>query len=241
MVKIDDFKELSALNKAIIAAKFATFPDPQYREMTASPTLAGVSNEIYEEMCRMQEKILKGASKDWQDWRRVMTSQGLRGQWRIAVMTARKDAFFMSASREDKIKSAKCYLSPFTCTDEELDMFLDEVARKNGEQSIEKLFRENDFTAAPLYDYSYSCGNNEGDARVVLGKKKGGSCDIFFSGVRTFRVSTEGEGNPSDSLLTLKKHTVSSGSLQKLDASFGNEENKKLHIVIEADTVDYWL
>lgn len=240
MIKIDDFKELSALHRAILAAKFGTFPDPQYAEITASPVLAGVSNDIYDEMCRMQEKMLKGAGKDWQDWRRVKDSRGFRGQWRIAVMAARKDSFFMSASREDRIKSAKCFLSPFSCTEQELDEFLSAVDNKDRRQNLDALFKEYDFSGAPLYDYSHSYSNAVGDARLVLGEKKGGICDIFFSGVRTFRVSSEGESDPADSLPTLKKHTVSSGSLQKFDASFGNEKCK-LHIVIEADTVDYWL
>ena len=240
MIKIDDFKELSALHKAVLAAKFGTYPDPQYADITASPILAGVSNDIYDEMCRMQEKMLKGAGKDWQDWRRVKDPRGFRGQWRIAVMAARKDRFFMSATRGDKIKSAKCYLSPFTCTEQELDEFLAAVEHADGGQKLENLFKEHDFAGAPLYDYSYSYSNAAGDARLVLGEKKGGICDIFFSGVRTFRVSTEGDSGSADSLPTLKKHTVSSGSLQKFDAAFDSEKCK-LHIVIEADTVDYWL
>ncbi|MBR5088011.1 MAG: hypothetical protein IK093_01145 [Ruminiclostridium sp.] len=239
-MKTDDFSELSALHKTILAAKFATFPDPQYAEITASPILAGLSNGIYDEMCRLQEKKMKGMGKDWQDWRRIKDAHGFRGQWRIAVMVARRSGFFKSMSREDRIKSAKCYLSPFTCTESELEQFVDEVERGSGTQSIEKLFAENDFTGARLYDCSYTYLSTGGDAHLVLGMKNGTSCDIFFGGVQTFRESKDGRNDLSDSIPELKKHTVSSGSLQKLDASFVSDMCKE-RIVIESDTVDYWL
>lgn len=239
-MKTDDFNELSALHKAILAAKFATFPDPSYAEITASPVLAGLSNDIYDEMCRLQERMLSGSGKDWQDWRRVTTRQGYRGQWRIAVMTARRDRLFMSLNREDRIKSAKCYLSPFTCTEEELNEFLDEVDRKNGTQDVETLFKQNDLDGSMILDYSNSGGELYGDARIVLGLKKGGNCDIFFGGVKAFSVSKEGTFGAADAIPVLKKYKLSSGSLQKLDALFGNERGK-VHIAVEAETVDYWV
>lgn len=241
MIKIDDMSQLSALHKAILAAKFATFPNGQYREITASPILAGISNDIYDEMCRTEEKKTKGMGAEWQSWRRVKDSRGFRGQWRIAVMTARRDNFFMSGSRDDKIKAAKCYLSPFTCTEEELGLFIDEVGRKPGEQSIEKLFAEHDFTGARLLGCSYSLDHESGgDARLVLMTKKGETCDIFFGGVRTYRVSFEGENDITAGIPELRKHTVSDGSLRKFDAQFANEKLKQ-HIVIEAETVDHFI
>ncbi|MBP3854866.1 MAG: hypothetical protein IK990_04515 [Ruminiclostridium sp.] len=240
MVKIDDFYKLSALHKAILAAKFATFPDPQYAAITEDPILAGISNEIYDEMCRLQEKQMKGAGKDWQDWRRVKTSRGYNGSWRIAVMAARNDRMFMEQSREDKIKIAKCCLSPFTCTETELNEFVDEVERKNGAQSIETLFKENDLDGAQLYDLSHNYLVTGGEARLVIGSKRIPACDVFFSGVQTFRVSKEGSAGIEDSIPALKKYTVSSGSLQKFDGSFANEKCK-LRVVIEAEQVDYWL
>ena len=240
MLKIDDFNELSALNKTILAAKFSTYPDPGCREMTASPILAGLSNRVYDELGKHKANKVIGADA-YEELRRVKTSQGFRAQWRPAVMVALNDSFFVTASHEDRIRSAKAYLSPFTCTEEELELFLEEVEkRRDGRQSIDKLFKDNDLTGARFFDRSYNYLVSGGEARLVLGKKKGGNCDIFFSGVQTFRISSDGSVAPEDSLLSLKKHMVSSGTLQKIDATFENEEKKKLHIVIEADTVNYW-
>ncbi len=238
-MKTDDFFELSALHKAILAAKFSTFPDPKCAEITSSPILAGLSNDIYDEMCKLQEKKMKGMGKEWQDWRRVKDSHGFRGQWRIAVMAARRDRFFMSASHEDKITGAKCLLSPFTCTDEELDEFLRQVANSSNNR-LETLFKEHSLAGATFCSCSYNEHVSGGDARLVLGLKKGGNCDIFFGGVRSYRISKESVSDISDTIPVLKKHTVSSGSLEKLDAVFEYEKCKQ-SLFIEAETVDYWL
>ena len=241
-MKTYDFYELSALHKAILAAKFGTFPNPQYAEITASPILAGISNSVYDEMCRLQEKKMKGAGQEWQDWRRVKDTHthAYRGQWRIAVMAARRSGFFSSLSHEHKITSAKAYLSPFTCTEAELDKFIDSVDHRDDSQSLESLFSGNSFKGAMLLDCSYNSLVGGGDARMVLGMKKGKNCDIFFGGVQSYNISHEGNTAGEDGLLMLDKYTVKSGNTEKFDAVF-SAGSCSTHIVIESKTVDYWL
>ncbi|MBO6229383.1 MAG: hypothetical protein J6O50_02360 [Ruminiclostridium sp.] len=233
MLKIDDFNELSALHKAVLAAKFGrTADDP----LSGDPTFAGLANRIYDELAKHRDNKLIGADA-YEELRRVKTSQGFRGQWRTAVMTARGDSSFMSADHASRIMLAKCYLSPFSCTDEELEQFISETDRVAGEKTVDRLFRENDFSGAMLFgcscDYS-----GAGSAHIVLGLKNRRTCDVFFSGVRAFRISREGDAG--DDIPVLKKHITASGSIQKLDLSFAAGTGKE-HIVIEADSVDYWV
>ena len=239
-VKIDDFNELSALHKAILAAKYATFPDPDCADLTSSPVLAGVSNDIYDEMCRLQEKKVKGAGEEWQKWRRVKDSRGFRRQWRIAVMFARRDSFFCSSDHDTKISMAKTLLSPFTCTDAEIDEFIAQ-AENGGGSGLEKLVKEHDITGAMLCGCSCQDWAEGGDAHLVLGLKKGGNCDIFFGGVRRYSVNMEGQSSIADSLPAMKKHTVSSlTGIQKFEADFVTGGSTR-HIVIESETAEYWI
>ena len=239
-MKIDDFNELSALHKAILAAKFATFPDPACADMTSSPVLAGVSNDIYDEMCRLQEKKVKGAGEEWQKWRRVKDSRGFRRQWRIAVMFAHRDSFFSSSDHDTKISMAKTLLSPFTCTGAELDEFLAQ-AENGGGSGLEKLVKEHDLTGSTLCGCSYQDWTEGGNAHLVLGLKKGGNCDIFFGGVRRYSVNMEGQSSIADSLPAMKKHTVSSlTGIQKFEADFVTGGNTR-HIIIESETAEYWI
>ena len=114
MFKTDDFNELSALHRAILAAKYSDIPEND--EIAGNPVLAGLANEIYDEITKLR-KHEEINSDVFEELRRIMTRKGFRGQFRSAVMTARRDPVFMAAGDGDRLTMAKCYLSPFTCTE----------------------------------------------------------------------------------------------------------------------------
>ncbi|MCR4781006.1 MAG: hypothetical protein K5876_07930 [Ruminiclostridium sp.] len=234
MFRTDDFNELSMLHKAVIAAKFSGAPADD--ELASDPTLAGVSDRIYDALAKEAEKRKSGPDEYWQDWRRINTSQGYRGQWRTAVIAARRDFMLQNAKPEERISIAKCYLSPFTCTEGELRAFLDEVDGKTGNHSLDELAKEHSFTGASLLGCSCELG---GLAHIVLMEKGGRVCDIFFSGVRSFELSSA-KGMSPDTIDIVDKMTMSSGKTHKLEAvlSAGREKKK---LCVEATSVDYWL
>ena len=181
MIRIDDEKEIYLLNKAVQAAKFSGLPEND--ELAGDPTLAGLSNRVYDSTDKLQDKkVLDSAALA--EIRRIKTSQGYRRQWRNAVITARRDIILSSASKEDRISIAKCYLSPFTCKEGELREFLDEVDGKTGNHDIGKLAAECDLGSAKLLDASYSFAGRQ--AHVVFRLKDSRICDIYFSDVTEF-------------------------------------------------------
>lgn len=234
MYRTDDFKELSMLHKAIIAAKFSG--NAANDELASDPTLAGVADAVYDVLAKKAEKLKAGPDDFWQDWRRVNTSQGYRGQYRVAVITARRDFMLQNASPEDRISIAKCYLSPFTCTEGELRAFLDDVDGKTGNHSLDELMKEHSFAGASLLGCSCDLG---GIAHIVLMERGGKVCDIFFSGVKSFSLSC-GKGMSPDTIDTVDKITASSGKTHKFEAVLSSGREKK-KLSIESEALDYWI
>ncbi len=232
MLKIDDPIELSELHRAILEAKFHPFPTDA--AAAGSPVLAGVSNRIYDELSRKQDKRSADIAA-FQDLRRIKSQNGYRGQWRTAVMAARRDTVMRDAGYEDRIAFAKCYLSPFSCTDDELREFLDDVDGKTGEHDIGKLFTKNRFASAQMLDLAYSFGRKQ--AHLVFILKDMRVCDIYFSGVHRFETVSEGE--PPE-IAVLKKFNASAGKTQKLEAVLEGG-GSRLTLSVEADSADYWL
>ena len=236
MIRIDDTAEISALHKAILAAKFSGVPEND--ELSGDPTLAGLSNRVYDAVSRQQDKtILDEAAL--QELRRIKTSQGYRKQWRTAVMAARRDPLMSSASPEERISMAKCYLSPFTCKEGELREFLDEVDGKVGEHDLGKLFGGNSFNGAMLLEAEYSFGKKQ--AHIVLMLTDRRVCDLYMSDIGRFEMSYPDEKSSDvPEMPTVKKITASSGSTHKLDAVFAGRFGK-MTLSAESNSVDYWL
>ena len=231
MLKFDDINEVSALHKALVEAKFSHCPING--EIAGSPIIADISNRVYDELCEMQEKRKKGAGKDWQNWRRIKTEKGYRGFRRTAVMSARKDLRLKEAAQAEKRAIAKCYLSPFTCTESGIDEFLDEVENGSAGKSIKALFKENDFKNASLIR---SFCIDEASAQLTLWLSCGKVCDIFFTGLKRFEINSD----CSTESWTLSKFSVSSGKEESFEGTFTSGKSRKT-VRISAEKVDYWI
>lgn len=232
MLKFDDINEVSALHKALVEAKFS--PCPINGEIAGSPIIADISNRVYDELCCLQEKKRKGTGKDFQNWRRIKTDKGYRGFRRTAVISARKDLRLKGATQAEKRAVAKCYLSPFTCTESELDEFIDEVENGSAGKSIKELFKENDFKNAALIR---SLCIDEASAQLTFWLSCGKVCDIFFTGLKRFEINSDsGSGDG----WTLTKFSVSSGKEESFEGTFTSVKSRKT-VKITADKVEYWV
>ncbi len=236
MIRIDDLQEISLLNKAINAAKFSGLPEND--ELACDPTLAGLANRVYDEMSKHQDKkVLDEAALE--ELRRIKTSQGWRGQWRTAVMAARRDFLLKDASPEERLSIAKCYLSPFTCKEGELRAFLDDVDGKTGEHDLEKLFKENNFSGARLIGCEYSFQKKHAHLVFMLADRR--VCDIYLSSVTSFSVEyPDNKDTRMPEMPVLKKHSVSAGKLNRIEAVLAGNSGK-IKLSAEARDVDYWI
>lgn len=236
MVRIEDLGEISLLNKAINAAKFSGLPEND--ELACDPTLAGLANRVYDEMSKHQDKkVLDEAALE--ELRRIKTSQGWRGQWRTAVMAARRDPLLRDATPEERISMAKCYLSPYSCKEGELRAFLDDVDGKTGEHDLEKLFRENSFTGARMIGCEYSFEKKFSHLVFMLADRR--VCDIYLSAVTAFALDYPDIGNSDiPEMPLLKKHTVSSAKKHCIEAVLTGSSGK-ITLKIEAGSADYWI
>lgn len=234
MFKTDNAAELSALHKSLLEAKFTL--NPMNEEIPRSPIVADLSNRIYDELCREQEKKAKGSEAEWQEWRRIKSANGgYRGFWRTAVMSARGDLLFPNASPEDKRIIAKCLLSPFTCTEAEIDEFIAEADGTGVQKTLKMLAAEVALKGAELMKLEYLDSDVVHMALWLTNRK---TCDIFFSGIRRFSVTAGGKSTPVPA--ELGKFSVSSSNGESFSGTF-SVGNAKKDIEISADRVDYWI
>ena len=238
-MKTDGVRDLELLNAAIQEAKFGFFL--RSGNIAGDPELALLSNRIYDELSELNKKRKSGA--DLEELRRVKTSQGYRGAWRTAVLAARADKAFRSADEKERLTLAKCYLSPFTCTESELKEFLAaaDMTDDPKSRSLDALMKAHSFDSAMLLSDDYSMSAQR--ARIVFMLKSRRVCDIFFSRVRRFELARPdtpgGEGEPD--MPVVKK--LSAGSKEKrhsLEAELTLPEGK-MTLRVEAGAVDWWL
>ena len=238
MLKITDKNELSALYKVILDGKFRL--DQFSEELSDSTVLAVLSERIYDELSKATENSIPktGLSKeqikllipDWQELRRIRITKGeLSGSYRVyrnyALMNARKNLMFSELSEQERRTLVKCYLSPFTCTESEIDEFLSELDGENSSGiSLKELFKKHDLKGAKLIQAVYY---GENAARLTMSDpaKRARSIDMFFSDVKSFEVKSDGD----DVLYSpeLSKYSVSSDKLQTLEAVFTKDRYKK--------------
>lgn len=134
---ITDYYELLALYKTILEAKF--HPDPYNNDIAGSPIVSNLLKRILSEIIDEQSKQGKCSIEEWDNWLKICNHMtfnknnigGMKTVWEIAIMNAQKDERFFSNSSQEKLrKIAECYLCPFECTVEELDLFINCVKKQ---------------------------------------------------------------------------------------------------------------
>ena len=238
MLKISDKNELSVLYKVILDGKFRL--DQFSEELSDSTVLAALSDRVYEELSRSVENAVpkSGLSKeqmkllipDREELRRIRITQGeLKGSYRVyrnyALMNARKDPMFSELGEKERRALVKCCLSPFTCTESEIDEFLSELdGDASGGKDLKKLFGKRDLKGAKLIKAVFY-GENSAQLTMTDPMKRARNIDIFFSDVRSFEIKSDSE--EALILPELTKFSAASDKLQSLEAVFVQGKAKK--------------
>lgn len=136
---ITDYYELLALYKTILEAKFHLDPYNEY--IAGSPIISNLLRRVLNEVIDEQIKQGRSSAEEWDNWLKIcnhMPSANnktniseIKTVWEIAIINAKKDERFFSDLSQEKLREiAECYLCPFKCTVEELDLFINCVIKK---------------------------------------------------------------------------------------------------------------
>lgn len=124
--KIGDYYELLALHKALLEAKF--HQEPNNIEVCFSPIVAKLSNEIVDALTNFNiEK-----KKLWEDWRKLENHSDFRN---IALMNACSYSYWLKLNYCGKVDACKALLSPFLTTQNDIELFIEEVEQKMEEKN----------------------------------------------------------------------------------------------------------
>ena len=218
MFTVSDEKELSVLHKAILEAKFSV--TAQNEDIASSPILACVSNKLYDELCHIREKKNKEEGALFKELRRIKNGDSYRGFFYDSVINARRDFVFLESDENTKRTMAKCYLSPFTCYESELEEFIEEV-EKNEARSLKEL-NSADFKKATLMKL-IQIDEDTVEIKLWLTNKK--LCDIVFYDVSGMEIKSKGKRNGLP--LILDKITLKSDKEELFEADFSAGAQKK--------------
>lgn len=227
MFTLSDEQELSALHKAILEAKFSV--TAQNEEISSSPLLANVSNKLYDELCNIRRKKNKDEGELFRELRRIKNGDSYRGFFYDAVINARRDFLFLDSDKDTKRSMAKCYLSPFTCYESELDEFIEEV-EKTEARSLRAL-NPADLKKAVLMKL-IQIDEDTVEIKLWLTSKK--LCDIVFYDVSETEIRSKGKRNGMP--LILDKVTLKSDKQQVFEADFSAGSQKKTIKITSAMT-----
>ena len=137
---ISDYFELLALHKTILEAKFSTEPNDD--SISGSPLVADICNRVVDEIILIEQKRDNDSKERWTEWLKItnhmpvdnseydnadMQSMNMLTFWEAAIANAKKDERFFLVSPEEKMQLARCYLSPFICSDDEIGFFVNSV------------------------------------------------------------------------------------------------------------------
>ena len=121
-LEIAEYYELVALHKALHVARFSR--DPMIPWLSGSPYLADIANRIVNTLANME--VERGKPERAKNWQMRIDPNG--EVWRIAVNNAAVDSdIWNSQTHQQKVDLARIFLSPFTFTDEMIELFIDQV------------------------------------------------------------------------------------------------------------------
>ncbi len=132
----NDYNELIALHRALIEAKFRINPNDEL--IAGSPIIADLSNRIVKELIELELKKNDDAESKWMKWLSINKCDNPFEKyddvsninilsltpWEIALINAKKDIRWNISTYQEKEQMVKNYLSPFICTDSQVEEFI---------------------------------------------------------------------------------------------------------------------
>ena len=119
-LEIKDYYELLNLHKALIEAKFHRDPDNKY--VAGSPIIAKLCNEIVSLLT--QYDIQRKGKEDWTIWRQLHNQEYFKER---ALEGIKRFGVWEKLSLSKKKDSVLNYISPFVCTDDEIESLIKEI------------------------------------------------------------------------------------------------------------------
>lgn len=141
MFVLNDYNDLLALHRALIEAKFRINPNDEL--IARSPIIADLCNRVVKELIELELKTDDNAELKWIKWLSISecdnpfekydndltdTNILFLTPWEIALINAQKDMRWSISSYEEKEQMVKEYLSPFICTDSQIEKFINIIA-----------------------------------------------------------------------------------------------------------------
>ena len=124
-LEVKGYYSLLNLHKALIEAKFNVAPDNF--EVAGSPDIAQLCRDIAELL--IQHDLSVKGKESWSEWLKLKNRPDYRKR---ALQRMRYCTNWEKLDLDTKKKCALNYVSPFTCTDEELDELILEFETCNG-------------------------------------------------------------------------------------------------------------
>ncbi|MBE5932677.1 MAG: hypothetical protein E7263_04570 [Lachnospiraceae bacterium] len=119
--EICDYYDLLNLHKALLEAKFHLNPDNEL--VPLSPIIAKISNQIYDILTEYNKDKGKG-SLEWNDWRKLENQEFYKNR---ALNNSKYINEWNNLSFKDKQIYVKNLISPFSATDEEINIMVEKV------------------------------------------------------------------------------------------------------------------
>ena len=115
MIEIDDYWELLALHKAIMAAKFNT---DGTSEFLTSPFLAEAARKVLSALITAEVKR-SGVEKKaaWEEWKKIDIN---RNEWKILIATIMGNTRYKTLNDDDFKREVSDIISPLEITDEQI-------------------------------------------------------------------------------------------------------------------------
>lgn len=126
---VSDFVELIALQRVFREAKFCHKPDDI--EISDSPVVAQLFERLITTLIENDvERNGEDARLRWTQW---LTIDESRDEWESAIRRALTDDRWTKFSSSERIEYIRVLLSPFTLTQEIIDIFISTVNRQLSE------------------------------------------------------------------------------------------------------------
>lgn len=126
---INEYYQLLNLHKALLEAKFHENPDNRY--VAGSPYVAQLSNKVVD-LLALMENNRKGV-ESWTEWRKLSNQAFYKTRVIEAII---KGGRWNSLSDCKKRETVSNYISPFTCTDFEMNSLICEIDSLSGSENM---------------------------------------------------------------------------------------------------------
>lgn len=125
-IEIEGYYKLLALHKTILEAKFHKMQENY--DIASSPIIAQIAEDVINKIIEIESIEGLGREKNWESWLQVTHKHWI---WeRLIKFVIRDRLEWIKLDRDDKKEKTKYYFAPFIITEENIEIFINEVELK---------------------------------------------------------------------------------------------------------------